>query len=149
VPTFVIDTVLRCPVEAAFEAGLDIDLHVTSMAASGERAIGGVTAGRIGLGESVTWQARHFGIPWRMTSTITAYERPVRFVDEQARGPFRRWHHEHLFRAEGEGTRMTDVVDFEAPAGPLGRLVAVTVLRPYLKRLIVRRNETLAATVAS
>lgn len=146
-PRFVIDTVLRCSAEAAFDAGLDIDLHLESMAASGERAVGGVTSGRIGPGESVTWRARHFGIPWRMTSRITAYERPTRFVDEQVRGPFRRWHHEHLFRAEGDGTVMTDVVDFEAPAGPVGRLVAVTVLLPYLRRLIVRRNAALRAAL--
>ncbi len=146
-PRFVIDTVLRCSAEAAFDAGLDIDLHLESMADSGERAVGGVTSGRIGPGETVTWRARHFGIPWRMTSKITAYERPTRFVDEQVRGPFRRWHHEHLFRADGDGTVMTDVVEFEAPAGPVGRLIAVTVLLPYLRRLIARRNATLRAAL--
>jgi ligand-binding SRPBCC domain-containing protein len=117
------------------------------MARSGERAIGGLMSGRIGLGESVTWRARHFGISWRMTSTITAYERPTRFVDEQVRGPFRRWRHEHLFRAEGDGTLMTDVVEFEAPAGLLGKGVAAIVLRPYLMRLIARRNATLTGAL--
>jgi ligand-binding SRPBCC domain-containing protein len=144
---FVLVTRVRCSVAAAFDASLDIDLHLASMARSGERAVGGVTSGRIGLGESVTWRARHFGLPWRMTSKITEHERPSRFVDEQVSGPFRRWRHEHLFEADGAGTRMTDVIDFAAPAGPLGHLVAVTALRPYLKRLIARRNATLAAAL--
>jgi ligand-binding SRPBCC domain-containing protein len=144
---FVVRTVLRCAVGAAFDAGCDIDLHLASMAASGERAVGGVTSGRIGPGQSVTWRARHFGIAWRMTSVISEYERPDRFVDEQVRGPFRRWRHEHLFRAEDGRTVMTDVIEFEAPAGPLGALLAATVLRPYLRRLIVKRNAGLAAVL--
>jgi ligand-binding SRPBCC domain-containing protein len=147
VPRFRIETVLHCHAEAAFDASLDIDLHMASMAASGERAVGGVTSGRIGLGESVTWRARHFGVPWRMTSTITAFQRPVRFVDEQARGPFKRWHHEHLFVERDGDTLMTDVVDFTAPVGVLGRFVSAIVLRPYLRRLIARRNATLAAAL--
>jgi ligand-binding SRPBCC domain-containing protein len=117
------------------------------MSASGERAVGGVTSGRIGLGESVTWSARHFGLPWRMTSTISAYARPSRFVDEQTKGPFRTWRHEHLFAPDPAGTRMTDIVDFTAPLGPLGSVVAVVVLTPYLNRLIARRNAELEATL--
>ena len=147
VPTFTVTTRIACDPDRAFAAGLDIDLHLRSMAKSGERAVGGVTSGPIGLGETVTWSARHFGLPWRMTSKITAYEAPARFVDEQISGPFRHWRHEHLFRADGTTTVMTDVIDFTAPAGPLGHLIAVSVLRPYLKNLISARNAELKATL--
>ena len=58
-----------------------------------------------------------------MTSAITEYEYPVRFVDEQQRGPFRRWWHEHTFTAVANGeTQMTDVVEFRSPLGPLGSI---------------------------
>jgi len=142
---FVLTTLLGCPPAAAFDASLDIDVHLRSMAASGERAVAGVTRGKIGPGQSVTWSARHFGVRWRMTSTISEYERPARFVDEQVRGPFRSWRHEHRFEARAGGARMTDVVEFTAPLGPLGHVVAVTVLRAYLRGLIVRRNAELKA----
>lgn len=69
-------------------------------------------------------------------------------VDEQTRGPFRSWRHEHLFTEVEDApaaTLMRDVIDFSAPAGPVGTLVATTVLRPYLTRLIERRNRYLAA----
>jgi ligand-binding SRPBCC domain-containing protein len=36
-----------------------------------------------------------------MTCAITEYEYPYRFVDEQQRGPFRRWWDEHSFTATG------------------------------------------------
>lgn len=91
----------------------------------------------------MTWRARHFGVVWRLTSTISAYDRPSFFVDEQVAGPFRRWRHEHYFEAAGEGTLMRDVVDFAAPLGVLGRLAEVVVLRRYLTRLIVVRNRHL------
>jgi ligand-binding SRPBCC domain-containing protein len=91
------------------------------MSSSGERAIGGVTSGVMKLGDTVTWRARHFGIAFRMTSAITEYQCPHRFVDEQQRGPFRRWWHEHTFTALANGaTQVTDVVEFRSPLGRWG-----------------------------
>ncbi|PVZ96304.1 cyclase [Amnibacterium flavum] len=134
------------PVEQLFDLSLDIDAHTGSMAASDERAIGGVTSGEIGLGETVTWRARHFGVPITMTSRITAQDRPTSFVDEQVRGPFRRFRHQHLFEATPGGSRMRDVVEFSAPFGPIGRVVERLVLARYLRRLIEQRNAFLADT---
>ncbi|RZS66208.1 hypothetical protein EV187_1927 [Agromyces ramosus] len=132
-------TPLAMPVEEAFARSLDIDVHAASMARSRERAIGGVTSGSIGLGEEVTWRAWHFGVPIRMTSRITELEAPHWFVDEQVRGPFRSFRHEHAFVADGNGTLMIDHVVFEAPLGGLGR-AAEAFIGPHLVRLIERRN---------
>ena len=126
--------------ETAFDLSLSIDAHLESFERSGERAVGGVTAGVIGLGEFVTWRARHFGITWTMTSTITEWDRPRRFVDEQRRGPFRSFRHEHRFEPVSDGTRLLDHVEFEAPFGLLGRAVERLVLARYLRRLIDVRN---------
>ncbi len=53
----------------------------------------------------------HFGIAFRMTSAITEYQYPSRFVDEPLHGPFRRWQHEHTFMAAVNGETATiDVV---------------------------------------
>lgn len=95
----------------------------------------------------MTWRARHFGLAWRMTAQITEYERPRRFVDEQVSGPFHLWRHEHVFTPDPRdrtATTMRDVVDFDAPVGVAGSVVATLVLRPYLQRLIQRRNTFLA-----
>lgn len=110
------------------------------MADSGERAIAGVTSGAMGLGDTVTWRARHFGIPFTMTSAISAYEEPRRFVDEQVSGPFRRWWHEHRFEDSEGGTLMIDVAEFESPAGPIGRLVNAVFLTRYMTKLLRKRN---------
>jgi ligand-binding SRPBCC domain-containing protein len=140
-PHIELTTVIRAPVERVFDLSLDIDVHTGSMAGSLERAVGGVTSGLIGLGQEVTWAARHFGIQWRMTSVISAYDRPARFVDEMVRGPFARWWHEHRFRTEGGTTVMVDVIAYRSPFGPLGRLVDRLILARYMRRLIVKRND--------
>ena len=137
------ETLIDAAVEVVFDLSLDIDAHRSSMSASNERAIAGVTAGHIGLGETVTWRATHFGIPFTMTSMVTALERPRRFVDDQTRGPFRSFHHEHLFEANGGRTRMIDRIRFDAPLGPFGRLVELAVLASYLKKLIAIRGDYL------
>ncbi len=141
--TFRLVTDLATSPERAFALSLDVGAHERSMAASGERAVAGTTTGTIGLGETVTWRARHFGIVWRMTSRITALEAPGRFVDEQVRGPFARFRHEHRFTASAGGTRMVDEVTLTAPFGPLGRLAERLVLGRYLRRLIADRNASL------
>jgi ligand-binding SRPBCC domain-containing protein len=138
--------VTDAPVSPArlFDISLSIDAHVASMSRSGERAIAGVTTGRIGLGQTVTWRARHFGIWFTMTSEITELDDPTRFVDRQVRGPFRSFVHEHLFEPTVEGCRMTDVITVGSPI--LGRLAERVVLVPYLRRLILARNRHLVAT---
>jgi len=141
-PRFELTTVITAPVERVFDLSLDIDVHTGSMAGSLERAVGGVTSGLIGLDQQVTWAARHFGIQWRMTSVISAYDRPARFVDQMVKGPFEKWWHEHRFTADGDGgTVMVDVIDYRSPFGLLGRLVDRLFLGRYMRRLIVKRND--------
>ncbi|GAA3707776.1 hypothetical protein GCM10022377_22010 [Zhihengliuella alba] len=128
------------PVRELFDLSRSIDAHTGSMASSRERAVGGTTSGLISYGEEVTWRAWHFGVPIRMTSRITALEAPDYFVDEQVRGPFRRFRHVHEFARDGEGTLMVDRIEFSAPFGVLGRMVERLFLGRYLQRLIETRN---------
>ncbi len=130
---------------AAFDLSLSIDAHRGAFARSGERALAGVTEGIIGEGQYVTWRARHFGITWTMTSVITEWDRPRRFVDEQRKGPFKTFWHEHRFTPTADGTWLDDDVRFEAPLGPLGRIAERVVLGRYLPHLIDVRNEFLVA----
>jgi hypothetical protein len=141
------DAQVIMPVDAktAFDLSLSIDAHMESFEGSGERAVGGVTGGVIGLGEFVTWRARHFGITWTMTSVITEWDRPRRFVDEQRKGPFRSFRHEHRFEPVEHGTQLIDYVEFEAPFGMLGRVVERVVLARYMRHLIDVRNTFLVA----
>ena len=59
------------------------------------------------------------GIPVKWESEITVWEPPHRFVDEQRRGPYRRWHHEHTFVARDGGTDVSDHVEYSVLGGLL------------------------------
>ena len=144
--TFTVVTDAPVDPKRLFAISLDIDAHVSSMSQSGERAIDGTTTGKIGLGETVTWRARHFGIWFTMTSKITALEEPTRFVDEQVRGPFRTFVHEHRYDHSAIGCRMTDTITVGSPI--FGAFAERTVLVPYLRRLIIKRNAHLLAVLS-
>ena len=133
------------PRSELFDLARSIDAHKDSMARSREDAVAGVRTGLISLGEEVTWRAWHFGVPIRMTSRITQMEAPDFFVDEQVKGPFRRFRHVHEFGEDSEGTTMVDRIEFVAPFGLLGRVVEKLVLARYLRTLIEARNRHLAA----
>ena len=133
-------TFVHAPIQTCFDLSRSIDLHLESMSRSKERAVAGVTSGLIGLNEEVTWEARHFGLPWRVTSRITVFEEPHRFVDEMTEpGPFRFFRHEHVFHTVGNRTRMEDNIDLKTRFG----LPADIVAKAYLARLIRIRNDVI------
>jgi ligand-binding SRPBCC domain-containing protein len=141
VPTVieVVSVVDALPAEV-FDLELDVDVHTRSLHASRETATTSTGRRQLLLGDEVTFQARHFGLRWRMTSRITAYERPSYFVDEQTQGPFRLLRHEHYFKDfGGRGTQMTDRMTIGVPLGRLGTIVTRLALAPYLKRLLKQR----------
>jgi len=80
------------------------------------------------------------GIRFRWQSEIPVWDPPVRFVDVQVRGPYRRWIHEHRFRETDGGTLVSDRVDYDVLGGGLvnGWLVA-----PQLRRIFAYRRERL------
>ena len=136
-------TEIEADVQVVFDLARDIDAHTRSLSHSNEKAIDGVTSGLINLGESVTWQATHFKIPFKMTSKIVEMDPPNCFVDEQTKGPFKRFRHIHLFKSADNGTLMVDEIDFDSPAGFIGRIVDHAVLGDYMEKLIRQRNNEL------
>ena len=145
--TIQIVTWIAAPPERCFDAARDLDLHLQSMAHTGERAVAGRTSGLIELGEEVTWRARHFFVTQHFTSRITGFDRPRWFQDSMQRGAFRSFVHDHTFEERGGGTAMTDVLAFAAPLGILGRIAEVLVLRQYLTRLLESRAKIIKEAV--
>lgn len=143
--TIEITTEVRAPAARCFDLARDIDLHLKSLEGTGERAVSGKTSGLIGLGEEVTWQARHFGINQRFTSRITEFDPPRHFQDRMVRGAFRSFVHDHFFEDQASSTHIRDVVRFESPLGVAGRLVDRFILRRYLSRLLASRSLYLKA----
>ena len=136
-------TSIAAPPERVFDLARSIDAHQPSAKGTQERAVGGVTHGLIGMGDEVTWEARHFGIKQRLTVRITGFERPARFEDIMISGAFKSMKHRHEFIAHPPGTLMVDRFEFESPFGFIGHFVDRLFLAGYMRRFLVRRNQEL------
>jgi ligand-binding SRPBCC domain-containing protein len=135
-----VSSVIGAAPSLVFDLELDVDVHASSQQRHAETATTSTGLRHLALGDEVTFRARHFGLRWQMTSRITVYERPHRFVDEQIQGPFHALRHEHHFQdLDGLRTRMTDRMIITAPWGPVGAVMARILLAPYLRRLLKRR----------
>jgi ligand-binding SRPBCC domain-containing protein len=141
--TIHLQTRMSAPIEVCFDLERNVEAHCRSVGHTHERAVAGTTTGYLGLGDTVTWEAVHFGLRLRLSVVITEYERPYRFVDELLCGPFKRLKHVHEFAATPDGTLMTDVFHYELPFGLLGLMADKLFVQRYLRRLLCMRNAAL------
>jgi len=144
-----IELTVNAPVDRVFDLARCIDLHEATMSKHKEKAIGGVTKGLIGMGESVTWEATHFGIKQKLTSKITAFERPKYFRDSMVKGAFKRFDHDHFFEQSGEQTLMKDVFDYDPPIGILGKFADALFLEKYMREMLAERNQIIKTIAES
>ena len=93
---------------------------------------------RVGL--RIDYRLRLRGLPLRWQSEITAWEPPVRFVDEQRRGPYRAWIHQHTFEERDGGTLARDRVRYDVIGG---RLVNRFFVRRDVEKIFGFRQEKL------
>lgn len=142
-PSLKIQTIIKSDIHIVFDLARSIDLHKISTQHTNEKAIAGRTSGLIELGEWVTWRARHFGMYQRLTSKITAFEKPFYFVDEMVEGPFQSFKHEHLFVEENGFITMTDVFNYRSPLGVLGKLADHLFLKKYMTDFLSTRNSVI------
>lgn len=94
----------------------------------------------MGQGALIDYRLRIRGIPVRWRSEITAWEPPVRFVDEQRKGPYRAWVHEHRFEERDGGTLVFDRVRYAVPGG---RLVDRLFVRRDIEAIFAYRRQQL------
>jgi ligand-binding SRPBCC domain-containing protein len=67
--------------------------------------------------------------------------RPYDFTDIMIQGIFKSMKHQHIFRQKSNYTIMTDIFEFESPAGIIGKFFNRVFLKNYMKNLLSERNE--------
>jgi ligand-binding SRPBCC domain-containing protein len=95
-------------------------------------------------GTLIDYRLRLRRVPLLWTSLIETWEENHRFVDQQLRGPYRFWRHEHVFTETASGTRVQDRVDYLLPFGRLGRLAGLATVRRDLERIFDYRHAAVA-----
>ena len=92
------------------------------------------------VGTRIDYRLRFRGLPIRWQSEITAWEPPHRFVDEQRRGPYRRWKHTHVFEEHDGGTKCLDQVEYAVWGGAL---INWLMVRRDVEQIFAYRQATL------
>ncbi len=91
-------------------------------------------------GVVIDYRLRVRGLPLRWRTLIKDWQPPHRFVDEQIRGPYRQWVHEHTFELRNGGTLARDVVQY---AVPFDWLLHARFVRPDIERIFAYRQSAL------
>ena len=97
-------------------------------------------------GALIDYRLRVRGLPIRWRTRINLWEPPHRFVDEQLRGPYKQWIHEHTFEQAEGGTLARDHVSYAVPFDALLHRVFV---RPDVERIFAHRSAELKKRFAA
>ena len=97
-------------------------------------------------GALIDYKLRVLGMPLRWRTRINVWQPPHRFVDEQIRGPYRQWIHEHTFEPRDGGTLARDLVRY---AVPLDFLVHRWLVQPDIEKIFRHRSEALRTRFTS
>ncbi|MBK7229574.1 MAG: SRPBCC family protein [Ignavibacteriales bacterium] len=80
-------------------------------------------------------------IPSTWVTEITHVNEQNYFVDEQRFGPYKMWHHEHIFKEADDGNiLMEDIVSYAVPFGYLGRIVNSIIISKKINEIFEYRR---------
>lgn len=97
-------------------------------------------------GTLIDYRLRVRGVPLRWRTRINTWQPPHHFVDEQIRGPYRLWIHEHTFEPRAGGTLARDRVRY---AVPFDWLTHGWLVRPDVERIFEFRAAALRQRFAA
>jgi|ERR1700722_6272214 len=99
---------------------------------------------QMAVGTLIGYRMRLHAIPVRWLTRIEEWRPESSFVDRQLRGPYKLWHHTHIFEDHEEGTLMRDRVRYALPFGPLGEVAHLAFVRHDLRRIFDYRRDAVA-----
>lgn len=98
----------------------------------------------IGQGTLLDYRLKIHGVPASWRTEIDEWNPPHKFVDNQVRGPYRKWHHTHEFRSFCGGTLMIDRVRYRLPMGFVGWLAGAQFIRKDVENIFAFRRKYIA-----
>jgi ligand-binding SRPBCC domain-containing protein len=140
---------IHAPIERCFALSCSLPvvertLHMRPVAATcttpDGRSVQTRTTGLVVTGDCVRWTGWKWGMPQLHVSLISACDANRFLQDTMLEGRFRRFQHDHHFRAENDGaTILEDEVRFGLPFGALGRIAGHVLLAPYIRATLAAR----------
>ena len=84
-----------------------------------------------------------FNISMKWVTEISHVNENKQFVDEQRFGPYKFWHHKHIFNEIDGGIEIIDILDYMLPFGVVGRLFHPILVKPKLEEIFNYREQKL------
>ena len=84
-----------------------------------------------------------FGINIKWVTEISHVNEYKLFVDEQRFGPYKFWHHKHIFEVIDGGVKVIDILDYALPFGFIGLILHPFMIKPKLKEIFNYREKKL------
>jgi len=84
-------------------------------------------------------------IPIEWCTEITHISEKEYFVDEQRKGPYKIWHHEHHFKSVKGGVLMTDLLHYDIGMSVFGWLAGKLFVHNKVKAIFEYRQKALAS----
>lgn len=95
---------------------------------------------KIYAGQIIIYKLSPFpGIPLYWVTEITQVQDCKYFVDEQRKGPYSLWHHQHHFKEIENGVEMTDLVHYKIPLGLIGKIAHHLFIKNKLRKIFEYR----------
>lgn len=93
------------------------------------------------VGQMIGYRIKIAPMVWvKWLTEITLVDEKKRFIDDQRIGPYKVWHHTHLFEENSDGVLMTDDIMYALPFGPLGTIAHALHVKSKLKHIFDERR---------
>lgn len=102
-----------------------------------------VSTERVEQGTLIDYTLKVHGLPMKWKTEIAVWNPPFEFVDNQLKGPYKKWHHTHSFEKVPGGTLMKDRVLIELPVGYLGWLGGNWLVQKDVHEIFSYRRESI------
>ena len=100
-------------------------------------------------GSRYTVEARRWGLSVKIVTALVECVADESLIEEQQRGPLRRWRLERRLRVVEGGTELAERIEFDPPGGMLGLTLTAARVEADVRAGHAWRRERLLALVAS
>ena len=83
------------------------------------------------------------GLKMNWVTEITHIKDKKYFVDEQRKGPYKMWHHEHKLIETDNGIIMKDIISYIPPFGIFGKILNILFIKKQVEGIFKYRTQVL------
>ena len=95
------------------------------------------------VGALIDYRIKLYGVPMNWRTEITEWQPNVKFADNQVKGPYKLWYHEHFFEEKDGQTIMIDRVQYQSPGWILEPIVNALFVKGQVEKIFDHRNEVI------